>query len=91
MGRDIMKGLIFALLLIAAPALADDTQGLNYHFSHQDSTGTQASASYNPDAPGTGWSYTYDSGNTQNSDGSWTLNFGGENGISYRTPPVYDE
>ena len=70
---------------------AENTQGINYHFSHQDGTGTQSAASYNPQAPGNGMSYTYDGGDTQNADGSWTYNFGGEDGISYRTPPVYGD
>jgi len=80
--------LAMTLLLIATPALAEDTPGVNYHFSHADGTGTQSAASYNPDGKGNGWSYTYDSGTTQNSDGSWTYRYGDDgNGITYRTEP----
>jgi hypothetical protein len=82
--------LAMAILLIAVPVLAENTPGVNYHFSHQDGSGTKAGTSYNPDGPGTGWSYRYDSGNTQNSDGSFTYTFGNDgNGISIRTEPVW--
>ena len=82
-----------ALAIWAAVSYSEDTEGINFHFSHADDTGTKSAASYNPDAPGTGWSYTYDSGATLNSDGSWTIPLGGDdgNGISYRTPAIYDE
>ena len=87
-----VKCLIIALaiLLMAAPAFADDTQGANYHFSHQDGSGTKAGTSYNPDGKGDGWSYRYDSGNSLNADGSTTYTFGNDgNGISIRTEPVW--
>ncbi|MBC8177209.1 MAG: hypothetical protein ISR61_03485 [Desulfobacteraceae bacterium] len=84
--------LAMALLWIS-PALAEDTQGVNFHFSNSDATGTKSSASFNPDGPGTGWSQTFDSGATLNSDGSWSIPLGdGEgNGITVRTAPVFDE
>ena len=87
-----MKRLIITLALAVlwiSPALAEDTQGLNYHFSHQDATNTRSAASYNPDGPGDGWSQTFDSGATLNSDGSWSVPLGGDNGITVRTEPVY--
>ena len=89
-----MKRLIITLALAVlwiSPALAEDTQGLNYHFSHQDATGTRSSSSYNPQAEGSGWSETYDSGAVLNSDSSWSVPLGnGEgNGIVVRTEPVY--
>ena len=85
--------LAIAILLIAVPALAEDTQGLNYHFSHSDATGTKSSSSYNPDGSGNGMSYTFDSGNTLNSDGSYSYRFGNDdgNGITYRTEPAYGD
>lgn len=90
-----MKRLIITLavaLLWISPALAEDTEGINYHFSHSDATGTKSSASFNPDGPGTGWSYTFDNGNTLNSDGSYSYRFGDQdNGITYRTEPVYGD
>ena len=85
--------IIIALLLIAAPALAEDTEGINYNFSHADGTGTQASSSFNPDGPGSGWSNTFDSGATLNSDGSWStpLGDGEDNGIVVRTEPAWGD
>jgi hypothetical protein len=80
--------IILAVLLMAAPALAEDAPGVNYRFSHPDGTGTKSAMSYNPQ---TGASFTFDSGNTLNADGSMTYTFGndGGSGIVVRTQPIY--
>ena len=88
--------LVMGLALLGIPltfgmTFGEDTEGVNYHFSHQDGSGTKSSASYNPQAEGDGWSRTYDSGNVQNADGSWTFKFGSENGISIRTAPAWGD
>ena len=81
------------MALIASPALAEDTTGANYKFSLGDATGTKSAISVNPDGPGNGVSYTFDSGNTLNADGSMTYRFGGDgnSGIVVRTEPLYDD
>ena len=83
--------LVMGMVLLGIPltfcvTFAEDTEGVNFHFSHQDGSGTKSSYSYNPDA---GSSYTFDSGNTLNSDGSYSYRFGNDdgNGITYRTEP----
>jgi opacity protein-like surface antigen len=85
--------IILALVLLwATPALSDDTVGANYHFSHADGTGTRSSSSFNPDAPGSGWSHTFDSGSTLNSDGSWSIPLSQDaNAIVIRTEPTFDD
>jgi hypothetical protein len=81
--------IILGILLMAAPALSDDTPGVNYHFPQQDATNTKSSMSYNPQ---TGASFTFDSGSTLNSDGSWTVPLSNEaSGIVIRTEPAFDD
>jgi hypothetical protein len=83
--------IILALVLLwISPAFSDDTVGANYHFSHADATGTKSALSINPE---TGPSYTFDSGNTLNADGSMTYRFGNDdgNGVVIRSEPAYDD
>ena len=95
-----MKSLlsVIGMVLLGIPltfcvTFGEDTPGINYHFSHADDTGTRSSSSYNPSGPGNGMSYTFDSGNTLNSDGSYSYRFGNNdgNGITYRTEPAYGD
>ena len=84
-----VKLMIMGLLLIATPAMGEDTPGTNTHFD----LGDGASIAVNPDGPGNGVSYTFSSGNTLNADGSMTYRFGGDgnSGIVVRTEPLYDD
>ena len=87
MKRSITIILAVLMVIWTIPAIADDTPGVNYNFSHADATGTKSSSSFNADAPGTGWSHTFDSGSTLNADGSWSIPLGGGNGVVIRTDP----
>ena len=88
--------LVMGVVLLGIPltfcvTFGEDTEGVNFHFSNSDGTGTQSSASYNPQGEGSGWSQTFDSGSTLNADGSWSvpLSDADGNGITVRSQPVY--